>query len=416
MPALGMTQDTGKLVRWLRPAGASVTKGEALMEVETDKVTVEIEAPADGVLAELSAREGDEVPVGRVVALILAPGETAESRPRPRPAASPKAKRIAAARGIDLSRLQGSGPGGAIVASDLEEAAPAAALASPVESGSIWRRMAERTTAAWQTVPHFSLQREVDASQLLSRRDDAHRQAGLEEVTIGDLLIRIAALALREHPRVNASWRDGEIVLSPGIHVAVAVAVDDGLVVPVVHDADRLALSEVATRRRELVAAAREHRLRPDDVSGGTFTISNLGMFGVDAFQAIVNPPQAAILAVGRIRDRAVVLEGTLVARPVLTLTVSFDHRVVDGARGARFLETLAASSRSRMRWSSRFRVQRQRCRGHASRRCRLAYSFDASHLASPLAGTVRLAGLREHETRPAPRPAPLRYGRELPT
>src|SRR5438132_8580222 len=341
MPALGMAQDTGKLVRWLRPPGASVTKGEPLMEIETDKVTVEIEAPADGVLAVLAAQEGDDVPVGQVVALILAPGEEPPSTRRV--AASPKAKRIAAAQGIDLSNLHGSGPGGAIVAADLEGAGPPAGSAPPqVETGSIWRRMAERTTAAWQSVPHFFLQRDVDASRLLSRRDEAREKAGLETVTIGDLIIRIAALALREHPQVNASWRDGEILPSPKIHVGFAVALEDGLVVPVVHDADRLALSELAVRRRELVDAAREHRLRPDDVGGGTFTISNLGMFGVDAFQAIVNPPQAAILAVGRIRDRAIVLDGALVARPVLTMTMSFDHRVVDGARGARFLETLA--------------------------------------------------------------------------
>jgi pyruvate dehydrogenase E2 component (dihydrolipoyllysine-residue acetyltransferase) len=347
MPALGMAQDTGKLVRWLRPRGASVTRGEPLMEVETDKVTVEIEAPADGVLASLAAEEGDDVPVGQVVALILAPGEEPAVRatlPAARPgrvAASPKAKRIAAEQGIDLSEVRGSGPRGAVVAADVEGLSSADA-APPLGSGAIWRRMAERTTAAWQGIPHFSLQREVDASRLLSWRDVARRRADAETVTVGDLIIRIAAVALRQHPQVNSSWREGEVVPSQGIHVGIAVALEDGLVVPVVHDADRLALSEIVARRRELVGAARERRLRPDDVGGGTFTISNLGMFGVDAFQAIVNAPQAAILAVGRIRDRAVVLEGAIVARPVMTMTASFDHRVVDGARGARFLETLA--------------------------------------------------------------------------
>ena len=345
MPALGMTQDTGRLLRWLRPAGTTVTKGEPLMEVETDKVTVEIEAPADGVLAVLSAAEGDDVPVGQVVALILAPGEDAAVEPPTararRPAASPKAKRVAAERGIELSTLRGSGPGGAIVAADVEGIAGDAAPPR-VATGSIWHRMAERTTMAWRTVPHFSLQREIDASRLLSWRDAARRRTSLERVTVGDLLIRIAAVALHEHPQVNSSWRGDEIVPSQGIHVGIAVALEDGLVVPVVHDADRLTLAELATRRRELVDAARTHRLGPDDVNGGTFTISNLGMFAVDAFEAIVNAPQAAILAVGRIRERAVALNGVLLARPMMTMTVSFDHRVVDGARGARFLETLA--------------------------------------------------------------------------
>jgi pyruvate dehydrogenase E2 component (dihydrolipoamide acetyltransferase) len=344
MPALGMAQDTGKLLRWLCPAGTTVTKGEPLMEVETDKVTVEIEAPADGVLAAVSAAEGDDVPVGQVVALILAPGEDGAveaAMPRAaRPAASPKAKRIAADRGIDLSTLRGSGPGGAIVAADVPNGG--AAVAPPPATGSTWRRMAERTTAAWQTVPHFSLQRDVDASRLLSWRDAARCRAGLETVTVGDLLLRVVAAALAEHPQVNASWQQERVVPAEGIHVGIAVALDDGVVVPVVHDADRLTLAELSARRRELVNAARAHRLSLDDVSGGTFTISNLGMFAVDAFEAIVNAPQAAILAIGRIREGAVASNGTLVARPVMTMTVSFDHRAVDGARGARFLETLA--------------------------------------------------------------------------
>jgi pyruvate dehydrogenase E2 component (dihydrolipoamide acetyltransferase) len=349
MPALGMAQDTGKLLRWLRPAGASVRRGEPLMEIETDKVTVEVEAPADGVLTGLSAAEGDDVPVGQVVALILAAGEDAVEQAPPAPAAprrapaSPKAKRLAAERGIDLAALTGSGPGGAIIAADVEGAAPAEPERAPLTIGSIWRTMAERTTASWQSVPHFSLQREVDASRLLSWRDTARRRAGLEAITINDLLVRITASALREHPQVNASWHEGEIIPSEGVHIGVAVALDDGLVVPVIHDADRLTLPALAARRRALVDAARERRLRPGDVTGGTFTISNLGMLGVDSFHAIVNQPQAAILAVGRIRDSAVVVDGRLAARPVMALTLSFDHRVVDGARGARFLATITA-------------------------------------------------------------------------
>jgi pyruvate dehydrogenase E2 component (dihydrolipoamide acetyltransferase) len=305
-------------------------------------VTVEVEAPADGVLAGVCAAEGDDVPVGQVVALILAPGESAPApRKTRRIAASPKAKRIAAEHGIDLAGLGGSGPGGAIVATDVEAARTAAP--APPTIGSTWRTMAERTTASWQSVPHFFLEREVDATRLISWRDVVRRRGGMDGVTVSDLLVRVTAASLREHPRVNASWNEGEIVPSQSVHVGVAVALDDGLVVPVIHDADTLSLAQIAVRRRDLVEAAREHRLRPDDLRGGTFTISNLGMLGVDSFHAIVNQPQAAILAVGRIRDSAVVVDGRLAVRPVMALTLSFDHRVVDGARGARFLGTITA-------------------------------------------------------------------------
>jgi pyruvate dehydrogenase E2 component (dihydrolipoamide acetyltransferase) len=367
MPALGMAQETGKVLRWLKSEGETVAKGEPLMEVETDKVTVEVEAPADGTLAGLTAGEGEDVPVGRPVAVILAPGEEApaapvrepvaaaapasarsdgapaktEERPR-RPLASPKARRLAEERGIDLAAVRGSGPRGAVVAADVE--APAAAdAAESARVGTIWRRMAERTTASWQNVPHFYLERDVDAGRLESWRASIAGRAGYEGVTHTDLLVKIAAAALRDHANVNASWNDGSIERHAQVNVGIAVAVEDGLVVPVVHDADRLELREVAARRAELVAAAREGKLRLDDVSGGTFTISNLGMFGVDAFSAIVNAPQAAILAVGRIAERIVPVDGHPAVRPMITLTASFDHRVVDGARGAQFLQTLAA-------------------------------------------------------------------------
>jgi pyruvate dehydrogenase E2 component (dihydrolipoamide acetyltransferase) len=373
MPALGMAQETGTVLRWLKQDGEPVTKGEPLLEVETDKVTVEIEAPADGTLAGVRAPDGTEVPVGTVIAVVLAPGEvvapvaplaasepqlereveavaaasaavTAPERPRRR-LASPKARRLAEARGVDLDTLAGSGPNGAIVARDLEALQPIVASNGGdggFEVGTVWRVMAERTTRAWQEVPHFFLSRDVDASRLGSWRDAARRKPGGETITHTDLLVKICAEALRRHPRVNASWRAGAVVAGTGVNVAIAVATEDGLVVPVVHGADALDLPAISTRRREIAGAARSGRLRPEDVQGGTFTISNLGMYGVDAFQAIVNAPQAAILAVGRIVDRPWVVDGALVVRPVLTLTVSFDHRVVDGARGAEFLDALA--------------------------------------------------------------------------
>ena len=352
MPALGMAQETGKVVRWLKEDGARVSKGEPLLEVETDKVTVEIEAPADGTLAGLAVPEGDEVPVGSVIALVLAEGEQLAAAPTPalvpaaealpatsaaaatappdvsprRRLASPKARKLAEARGIDLAEVAGSGPGGAVVAADLETAER-----SP---GSVWRVMAERMTRAWQEVPQFVLARDVDARRLLGRD---------EGISVTDLLVEASARALARHPRLTASWHDDGLVAGQGVNVGVAVATDDALVVPVIHDADRLTLTEISALRRELVESARAGTLRPEDVQGGTFTISNLGMYGVDAFQAIVNPPQAAILAVGRIVERPVAIDGAVAARPLLTLTLTFDHRVVDGARGAEFLDTLAS-------------------------------------------------------------------------
>ena len=372
MPALGMAQETGKVLRWLKAEGAAVAKGEPLLEVETDKVTVEVESPADGTLAGIRAGEGTDVPVGEAIAVVLAAGESladtalvpgsppppavaprGDERPpaaaplrsggRGRPLASPKARRIAAERGLDLAGLSGSGPGGAVVAADLERVRPAAAAASGDGVPAVWRLMAERTAASWREVPHFYLRREVDASRLESWRSVVRARAGYERISHTDLLVRVVAEALRRHPRVNSTWRNGAAASDERVNVGIAVAVDDGLVVPVVHDADRLDLAAIAARRIELVEAARGGRLRPQDVSEGTFTISNLGMFGVDSFDAIVNAPQVAILSVGRIADRVVPVDGQPAVRPMLQLGVSFDHRVVDGARGAEFLDTLAS-------------------------------------------------------------------------
>jgi len=366
MPALGVAQDTGKLVRWLKAEGDEVAKGEPVMEVETDKVTVEVEAPADGVLGGVRATESEDVPVGQVVAYVLAPGEEAPAEEQaaapaavaPAPAsahadgdgaaappprrrlASPKARRIAQERGVDLERLSGSGPGGAIVAADLAE--PSAARAPRV--GRVWARMADHVTESWQTVPHFYLQRQVDASRLLAWRAHTVSRPGYERATLTDLLVKVSAEALARHPAINASWRDGSIVDNDRVNVGIAVAIDDGLIVPVVHDANRLKLRELVERRAQLVEAARSGALRPEDVSGGTFTISNLGARGaVDVFQPIVNAPQAAILAVGAVAERVIPVDGRPGIRPLATLSVAFDHRVVTGAIGADFLETLAA-------------------------------------------------------------------------
>jgi pyruvate dehydrogenase E2 component (dihydrolipoamide acetyltransferase) len=354
MPMLGMAQETGKVLRWLKADGDPVRKGEPLLEVETDKVTVEIEAPADGTLAGVRVAEGTEVPVGEVIALVLAEGEavptpTADTEPRvvreveaiaAAPVtipptrkrgrlASPKARKLAQERGIDLDSLTGSGPNGAIVAADIQASAQPALEPAGVGESRVWQVMAERMQQAWQQVPHFYLHRDVDASRLQSWKSVA--PAG---TSVTDLLVKVCAEALKRHPRVNGGG---------AVNVGVAVATDDALIVPVVHGADALTLTQISERRKQMVAAARAGKLTPSDVQGGSFTISNLGMYGVDAFQAIVNTPQAAILAVGRTAERPWVVGGEVVARPVLTLSVSFDHRVVDGARGAEFLDTLAS-------------------------------------------------------------------------
>jgi pyruvate dehydrogenase E2 component (dihydrolipoyllysine-residue acetyltransferase) len=404
MPALELAQETGKVLHWLKQPGDLVRKGEPIVEIETDKVTVEIEAPADGVLRDVTAREGDVVPVGQTIALIAAPGDSpagaraassaaaikasplarrlaeqhgvdlsqitasgriekadvlayVESRATTTaahgdsarlPAASPKARRLAAEQGVDLAALRGSGPSGAVLAEDVPAAripapAPAASTARPesVGVGNVWRIMAERMTASWTTAPHFYLVREVNVSRLISWRDRVGKQTGAR-ITYTDLLVKLVAAAVARHPRVNGSWKDGAIVRNAEINLGLAVAIDDGLVVPVLHRADTLSLTEIAMRREDLVTRAQGGKLRPADIQGGGFTISNLGMYGVDAFNAIVNPPQAAILAVGRIADRVVAVNGQPSVQPTMVLTLSCDHRAIDGARAAQFLGTLA--------------------------------------------------------------------------
>lgn len=357
MPALGMNQDTGRLLTWFKREGEEVTQGEPLMEIETDKAVTEVEAPVSGVLAAVTGQVGDDVPVGQPVAVILAPGEEApvreapvrEAPAAPSPAAvavpaaepasaagtaradggsSPRARALAKERGVDLATVTGSGPGGAVKAADVPAARQPSAQPAPSR---IWAAMARRTQESWREAPHFYLEREVDAGRLQSWRAAAAKADS--SVTVTDLLIRLAAAVLPRHERVNGG--------AAAVHVGLAVAVEDGLVVPVVRDAARLSVSQIAAARHELVERAHAHRLRPEDLEGATFTLSNLGMYAVDAFSAIVDTPQAAILAVGRIADRVVAVEGAPSVRPTLRMTLSFDHRAVDGARGAAFLTDL---------------------------------------------------------------------------
>jgi len=363
MPALELAQETGKVIRWLKAPGDAVRKGEPIVEIETDKVTVEIEAPASGILGSVTAREGDVVPVGQTIALIAAPGEVSAAPEAMASApgngaattgaaarlaaASPKARRLAAERGVDVGALRGSGPAGAVLAGDV----PAAGTPAPLEAtrpgmkgegvSNVWRIMAERMTQSWTSAPHFYLVREVNVSRLVAWREKAGKRTGAH-ITYTDLLVRLVAAALVQHPAANVSWKDGTMVRHPEVNIGLAVALEDGLVVPVLHRADTLGLAEIATRREDLVARAQAGKLRPADIQGGGFTVSNLGMYGVDAFSAIVNPPQAAILAVGRIADRVVPLNGQPAVQPTMVLTLSCDHRALDGARGAQFLGALA--------------------------------------------------------------------------
>jgi pyruvate dehydrogenase E2 component (dihydrolipoamide acetyltransferase) len=427
MPALEMTQESGTLVSWLKREGESVKKGEPIMEIETDKVTIEIEATASGILGGILAQVGDVVPVGQTIAWILAPGETPPSaatvdlpsgrgtstpahkpnaapkkvskeatplarkiaeengidladvksngnriekadvlsyisthQTAPQPAsvstdipsparltpASPKARRLAQELGVDLSTVAGSGPGGAVLVSDVANYKAVAASTSNLETPStVWRVMAERMSASWTTVPHFYLTREVDATNLIEWRkkiiSSVEKRTGIKP-TFTDLLVKLIGFTLRDHPRLNASWANGNIQWNKEINVGIATAIEDGLIVPVIQNADGASIGEIAARRSDLIERARGKKLRPADVSGGTFTLTNLGMYNVDAFDAVVNTPQAAILSVGRIADRVVPVNGQVAIRPMMIMTLSLDHRVVDGARAAQFLDSLA--------------------------------------------------------------------------
>jgi pyruvate dehydrogenase E2 component (dihydrolipoyllysine-residue acetyltransferase) len=413
LPALGIAQDTGKIIEWLKAEGDEVIQGEPLVVIETDKAMVDLEAPASGMLTEVSAVAGDEVPVAQVIAVIVSPEEAMRSRSTPPPpefravpapldsptessrsalysapatgapsasalvrngrrAASPKARRIATERGVNIAAIAGSGPGGVVLAADvLASSADVASMWTPTGAtvvaptpgsahvalngqpiaassaagdatiSSVWRLMAERTTQSWTSIPHFFLLREVNAAALMSWRARAARQVSAE-ITYTDLLVKIVAEALRQHPRLNASWDQSAITAHDEINIGLAVATENGLVVPVIHRADDLSLKGIARQRADLVKRAQAQRLRLDDLQNATFTISNLGMYGIDAFTAIINAPQAAILAVGRIVDRVVPVSGLPSVQPMLTLSLSCDHRVVDGARGAQFLAHVA--------------------------------------------------------------------------
>jgi pyruvate dehydrogenase E2 component (dihydrolipoyllysine-residue acetyltransferase) len=394
MPALEMAQETGKLLAWRKKDGDRVVKGEPLLEIETDKAVVEVEAPADGILAGIKAHEGADIPVGQTIAWIVAPGEqvpveSAASAPVARtgshaknettPAApvaatdssptstssvkiSPKARRLAKELGVEIANVRGTGPGGEILASDVQATAsspdaPQREKSQRIEMpSSLGRIMAERTTQSWTTVPHFFVSRDFDATALNEYRarivGEVERTHQIR-ITHTDLLVALAARVLLRHARLNASWSADGIRLHDHVNMGVAIAVNDGVVAAVIHNAHTAGLAEIAKQRRDVAERARAGKLRPADIADATFTISNLGMYQVDRFSAIITPPQAAILAVGSIVDRVVAVEGKPTVRPMMTLTLSCDHRVADGARAAQFLSDLAESIRDPQKFLS---------------------------------------------------------------
>jgi len=402
LPRLGQGMESGVIVRWLKSEGDPVAKGEPLYELDTDKVTQEVESELDGVLTKIVVPEGD-VEVGATVAEIESdgapglPAEAAAEAPTEAPAeespadgadapapaaepapaaappaadgrtaaaaparlkASPLARRMARERGVDLASLQGTGPEGRILADDVERARSAAAPATPstappalpagevetVPLTSIRKTIARRLTEAW-SAPVFQLGASADMTEVLALREQlVERLAeGDAKPTVNDVLVKLAGAALMRHIPVNATFTGEEIQRHPSAHVGIAVAAPQGLVVPVIRDADRRTVQEIARARADLVGRARDNKLTLQDMEGGTFTISNLGMFGVEQFTAVLNPPQVAILAVGAVKDEPVVTDGELDIAPIVRMVLTCDHRAIDGADGAQFLQTLVA-------------------------------------------------------------------------
>ena len=408
LPRLGQGMESGTIVRWLKTEGDSVTKGEPLYELDTDKVTQEVEAESDGVLLKIVIADG-EVDVGTTVGIIgtqdedvsalvagaqgenggapaavpaeetadqpaderggpSEPSAHSEQAPEAQPQAeaptraegepvkaSPLARRIARERGVDLARVVGTGPEGRVIAEDVEKAAigPAAVPAAPgaaqpeyevVELTSTRKTIARRLTEAWQA-PVFQLTVSADASELVATRGRMVEllREGETKPTVSDVLTRIVAAALVRHRPVNANFVEGKIHRFSAANVGLAVAAASGLVVPVIRDADRKSVQQIATDRADVVSRARDGKLQLADLEGGTFTISNLGMFGIEQFVAVLNPPQVAILAVGSIEDRAAVVEAQIEVVPTITMTLTCDHRAIDGSEGAEFLRDVKA-------------------------------------------------------------------------
>lgn len=379
MPRLSDTMEDGVIIAWHKNIGDRVEPGEVLAEIETDKAIMELEAYDAGILEHMLAGEGDRVPIGVPIAIIgdgsgtfavpqaapAAAPNPAPAAPTPAPAApavrsdrpksSPLARKVAEANGVDLATVTGSGPGGRIIRKDVEHRRPAESPAGPtpvegdfdaVPLTTLQRVAAKRLTESKQNAPHFYLTAAVDVTDLLGFRksvNDSLEAGGGPKVSVNDFIVRAVASALRGNPGVNVSFGGDTLLRHHGVHIGVAVAVDAGLVVPVVRDADRKSVSQIAGETKEMAGRARIGKLRADEMTGGTFTISNLGMYGIEQFAAVINPPEAAILAVGAATDELRLVDGEVAARKILRLTLSADHRAIDGATGAVFLRDLTA-------------------------------------------------------------------------
>jgi pyruvate dehydrogenase E2 component (dihydrolipoamide acetyltransferase) len=377
MPKLGLTMTEGTIEKWLKQEGDRVEKGEPLVEIITEKINFQYESPASGTLRKILHHEGETLPVTTPIAIIAEEGEAVGEvelvKPEvpvgaPLPAAvqremkepskrifvSPIAKKIAQERGVDLSSLKGSGPGGRIVKIDVMRAPEKAAakkaeillqVPKPAEKviplKGIRRVIAKRMTESFQNIPHFYLSLEIDMTACLTLREQLKEEVEKRthvRLTLTDLLVRMVASALKENPIINSRIEGDQIHLLEEINIGVAIALEDGLIVPVVHHADQKSLTEIASIIRDLTQRAREGKLSLEDVAGGTFTLSNMGMLGVDKFSAIINPPECSILGVGRTVEKPVVQGGEIKIKPMAWFNLSSDHRIVDGANAALFL------------------------------------------------------------------------------
>ncbi len=382
MPQMGFDMKQAKLLRWLKKEGDRVEKGETIAEIETDKAVLEVEAFSPGILGRIVAPEGEVVPVGRTIAVVVEPGEAvpagetlpsaspaARAAPAPRAEAapqvpstqavsaeeglvkaSPAARRLAREKGADLAQVRGTGPEGRITEKDVEahvsavaatapdgKAAPVAEAAPPVSA--MRQAIARRMTQSKREAPHFYITMEIDMGAAMSLRHEINLSLSAEErLTVTDMILKAIALALRQFPSFNAYFLDGQLRPQTQVNVGLAIALEDGLIAPALLDADRKPLVQIAKESKSLAERARSGRLKPEEYSQATFTLTNLGMFEVDTFQAIINPPHVAILALGTVRAQPVVKEGRIVIAQMMKATLSSDHRAVDGAQAARFL------------------------------------------------------------------------------
>lgn len=386
MEALSPTMEEGRVVAWLKAEGEAVRAGDILAEVETDKAVMELQARGDGVLRKVLAPAGTTVPVGGLVAVIAAPDEdiatiigggaappppaaavpaptraparTVSASPAPvtpppasgRVKASPLAKRLAQDKGVDLTLVQGSGPGGRIIQRDLEGAAAVSAVpavaagagaSEDVPLTQIRKTIARRLAESLGPVPHFFLTSEIDMERAWDAREALNALGEEPRISFNDIIVKVIAAALKQHRACNAWWQGDRIRYFNDVHIGMAVAVEDGLITPVIRSADRKTLRAIAAETRDLAQRARARKLKPEEYTGGTFSISNLGMFGIHEFTAVINPPEAGIIAVGAITSQPVAHEGAVSVRRRIRLTMSCDHRVIDGATGAKFLQTV---------------------------------------------------------------------------